>query len=390
MSNVKGVAVVGAGIIYNSHAKALAAIPNRARLVGVAELDETKRNQAVENYFVPVATNDYHELLKRDDVDIVAVCTPPHIHEKIVVDALEAGKYVICEKPLAQSLASVDRIIEACDKHPNRLGTVYQLRYLPYIEQIVRLRDEGSLGKLLFGNFQRFGYLNKNQAGIEWWGSWGVAGGGVVATQFIHLLDMMLHIYGKPTEVTAWMSTLKNPIQSEDSFTATVQFENGAVVSAVASLAAHHVVLFQLDVYGGKVSVHYPWNLRSTNKEHLAKAASTAGRTLKIQRTRGKVGRVINLAKKVSARFLNTKRPDPPPNAHTKYYEKVLDAIEGNQPLPISPQEARGSVELFTAIYEASITGKSVTLPLENSSRFYNGITEDDYNGKRKLLVARC
>ena len=383
MSNVKGVAVVGAGIIYNAHAKALAAIPNRARLIGVAELDETKRNEAVEKHFVPVATNDYHELLKRDDVDIVAVCTPPNIHEKIVRDALEADKYVICEKPLAQSLASVDRIIEASDKHPNRLGTVYQLRYLPDIEQIIRLRDEGSLGKLLFGNFQRFGYLNKNQAGIEWWGSWGVAGGGVVATQFIHLLDLMLHIYGTPTEVTAWMSTLKNPIQSEDSFTATVRFENGAVVSAVASLAAHHSVMLQLDVYGENVSVHYPWNLRSTNKEHLAKAASTAGRTLKVQRAKGKVGRVINIAKKVSARFLHTKRPDPPPNSHTKYYEKVLDAIEANQPLPTPPQEARASVELFTAIYEASITGNSVSLPLDKSSRFYDGITEEDYKEVR-------
>ena len=383
MSAVKGVAVVGAGIIYKNHAKALEAIPNRARLVGVAELDPTKRERASEGIFVPIVTEDYQELLARDDVDIVAVCTPPSVHEQVVVDALKAGKYVICEKPLAQSLAITDRIVSASQDFPNRLGTVYQLRYLPDIQQIIRLRDEGTLGKLLFGNFQRFGFLNKSQAGIEWWGSWGVAGGGVVATQFIHLLDLMLYIYGTPVAVQAWMSTLKNPIQSEDTFTATVQFENGASVSAVASLAAHHSVLMSLDIYGEKVSVHYPWNLRSTNQDDLKKAAQTAGRALQIERARGKVDRVIRIAKRVSARYLNTKRPDPPPIPHTAYYERVLDAIDANAPLPVPPEEARRSVELFTAIYESAMTRQTVTLPLDDSCQLYNGITLDDYDGRK-------
>ena len=89
MSKVKGVAVVGAGIIFKNHANALEAIPSRARLIGVAELDESKRDAATEQNFVPVVTDDYKELLERNDVDIVTVCTPPNIHEKVVVDALE-------------------------------------------------------------------------------------------------------------------------------------------------------------------------------------------------------------------------------------------------------------------------------------------------------------
>lgn len=381
-SKTKGVAVIGAGIIFKNHAKALEAIPSRARLIGVAELDASKRSAASGNAFVPIVTADYGELLARDDVDIVSVCTPPSVHEKIVVDALAAGKYVICEKPLAQSLATVDRMIEASKEHPNKLGTVYQLRYLPEIQQIIRLRDEGSLGKLLFGNFQRFGFLNKSQAGIEWWGSWGTAGGGVVATQFIHLLDLMLYIYGNAIEVQAWMSTLKNPIQSEDTFTATVHFENGATVSAVASLTAQHSVLMSLDIFGEKVSVHYPWNLRSTDKESLQKAAKTAGRSIKLGRAKGKLDRVLRIGKRVAARYFNTSRPAPPPVSHTAYYERVLDAIDSNSPLPVTPSEARRSVELFTAIYESALTGQRVSLPLDESARFYDGITVEDYDGR--------
>ena len=124
MSQVKGVAVVGTGIIYKNHAAALEAIPGRARLVGVAELDESKLAAASQQTFVPVATQDYRELLARADVDIVSVCTPPAAHEEIVRDALEAGKVVICEKPLANNLAAVDRMVELSQSFPNKLGTV--------------------------------------------------------------------------------------------------------------------------------------------------------------------------------------------------------------------------------------------------------------------------
>ena len=145
-SPVKGVAVVGTGIIYKNHAKALEAIPSRARLVGVAELDESKLAAATQETFVPVATQDYRELLARDDIDVVAVCTPPMVHEEIVRESLAAGKVVICEKPLANNLATVDRMVEISREYPGRLGTVYQLRYLPEIQQMIRLRDEGALG----------------------------------------------------------------------------------------------------------------------------------------------------------------------------------------------------------------------------------------------------
>ena len=250
---------------------------------------------------------------------------------------------------------------------------------------MIRLRDEGILGKLLFGNFQRFNFLQSTAQGdVKWWGNWKVAGGGVVATQFIHLLDLMLYLYGTPVAVHAWMDTLKNPIESEDSFTATIHFDGGATVSAVASLAAHHQVLFSLDVFGEQASVHYPWKLQSTNQQVLQKAESTAGRKMRVQRFRGKADRVFRLAKRVSTKFLNTPRPAPPPNPHTAYYEQVLDAVDAGNQIPISPQEARGSVELVTAIYESAILGQPLTLPLDSSSRFYEGVTIDDYNGRKQ------
>ena len=94
--------------------------------------------------FHPVQPSDYRALLDRRDIDVVAVCTPPALHERIVVDALEAGKFVMCEKPLAHTLAAADRILAAARRHPGKLSTVFQFRYLPEVRRTRWLLGPGA------------------------------------------------------------------------------------------------------------------------------------------------------------------------------------------------------------------------------------------------------
>ncbi len=168
-----------------------------------------------------------------------------------MVDALEAGKFVICEKPLAHTLESADRIIAVAKKHPGKLSTVYQFRYLPEVQRTLWLRDHGRLGKLLFGRFHRFAKFEAPARPAKdgkpakpakkrspWWGQWQTAGGGVVMTQLIHEIDLMQHIFGRATEVTATMETLREAIESEDTCAATVRFESGAMVSCQGTMTA--------------------------------------------------------------------------------------------------------------------------------------------------------
>jgi len=140
----------------------------------------------------------------------------------------------MCEKPLAHTLESADRIIAVAKKHPGRLSTVYQFRYLPEVQRALWLRNHGRLGKLLFGRFHRFAKFEalarpaKNGKPAKpakkrspWWGQWQNAGGGVVMTQLIHEIDIMQHIFGRATEVTATMDTLREAIESEDTCAST-------------------------------------------------------------------------------------------------------------------------------------------------------------------------
>ena len=78
----KGVGIIGAGVIFDAHARAWAALGQRARCFAIAEIDEEKRAAATQSHFLPIAVEDYRELLKRDDLDVICICTPPCFHEK--------------------------------------------------------------------------------------------------------------------------------------------------------------------------------------------------------------------------------------------------------------------------------------------------------------------
>ena len=218
-------------------------------------------------YQVEHACADYRELVDRDDVDLIDVCTPPSTHEEIVTAALQAGKYVLCEKPLAHSLAAADRIIAVANEHPGKLSVVYQLRYNPDFRRLLALRDAGLLGELRCGNFTRHAQLQGSAAvSSGWWGKWSVAGGGAVMTQFVHQLDQMCCVFGRPASVTAQMATLQQPIESEDTFSATIVFESGAIVNAFGTLNANSTGQWN-DVFGSKASAHQPWAFRCTDAQ---------------------------------------------------------------------------------------------------------------------------
>jgi predicted dehydrogenase len=369
------IGIVGAGRIFEQHAIACNTLGGRARLVALADIDEAQLQKAASKYFIPFAAGDYRRLLGRNDIDIIAVCTPPVLHERIVVDALEAGKFVICEKPLAHTLESADRIIAVAKKHPGKLSTVYQFRYLPEVQRALWLRDHGRLGKLLFGRFHRFAKFEaparpaKNGKPAKpakkrspWWGQWQTAGGGVVMTQLIHEIDIMQHIFGTATEVTASMDTLREAIESEDTCAATVKFESGAMVSCQGTMTAQRSS-HGFDVIGSSASVHSPWSLESLDTNWRDESLHAVLETY-------------------PSPLMADKSAEN--SAHTPYLADVVGAILERRPLPIGPEEARASLEICTAIYSSALTGRPVTLPIDRTNNCYAGITTAVYDGRQR------
>jgi len=380
MNSVYGIGVIGAGVIFNEHAQAYKELSHRAKLVGLADVNAHRLDRASMGHFVPFTCTDYRDLIKRDDIDIVDICTPPSLHEEMVLAALAAGKSVICEKPLAHTLASADRIIDAAKQSPGKLTIVYQLRDMPEICRAIWLRDHGHLGPLLFGRFLRCGELAKSRPG--WWGTWGMAGGGALMTQFIHEVDLMQYLFGAVEHVDATMDTLKEDIESEDTFMATVRFKSGAVATCLSCLVGHQWD-YQFDIIGTLGSVHTPWGFYSGNRR-LSSLKREATRRYPSSGWQPKPGLVAKVWRRAIRSFI---RPKPKPSRHTPHFTRFLDAIEGKGPVPVPPEDARASLELAVAMYTSALTGKTVSLPLARTTPYYNGVTTDDYDGRTRCVV---
>ena len=111
-----GVGIVGTGVIASEHARTLLHLREQAQLVAAADLNPARLMRFGEAHFFPFACSSATELIERPDVDLVVVATPPSAHKAIVAEALEAGKYVICEKPIAHTLGEADAIMRHAEQ----------------------------------------------------------------------------------------------------------------------------------------------------------------------------------------------------------------------------------------------------------------------------------
>jgi predicted dehydrogenase len=359
--NQVGIGIVGAGGIFEQHARAVSECSPRARLVAVCDVDERRLADAAARHGILAASRHHEQLVTREDVDLVVVCTPPSFHADVVIDALAAGKHVICEKPLAHTLADADRIIDVARSRSGRLSVVYQFRHLPAVRRALWLRDSGALGSLLSGRFHRFARFQRpgkpHRSG--WWGRWDVAGGGAVMTQLIHELDLMCLFFGRPARVWGAVDTLKEAIESEDMCAAVVQFETGQICSAQATMSAHRSSA-GFDLFGTEGSVHAPWSFECLDRDRRAELRRAAFEAA----------------------------PDDPPEAdvcaHTPFLAAALDALEAGTELPSGPEQARLSLELAAAIYASSLSGEPVAFPLGPGHPHYDGVDAGEYAARRR------
>src|SRR5260370_30166303 len=181
------IGIIGTGLIAREHAQAISMIGGSARLVAASDVVRERLQEFCASFQVPRRYRDPGDVISDPEIDLVTITTPPAAHEALAVAALDAGKYVFCEKPLAHTLASAVRIVEAEGRHPGRLTVGHQLRYDASSLRLLWLCRNGWIGEILSTLIERHGFIPNSDYGKNgWWGSWRVAGGGVLVTQLIH------------------------------------------------------------------------------------------------------------------------------------------------------------------------------------------------------------
>ena len=209
-----------------------------------------------------------------------------------------------------------------------------------------------------------------------WWGRWGVAGGGVVITQLIHHLDLLLLIMGRANSVSALVDTRFTGIESEDYVEAMIGFGGGVTARCVASVnSGHSSCGFLLNGTSGKASL--PWTLSLGEPRRLARALPDVNRALP-DTYNSVYGILSDRIREAAGRSRGDRMP------HVRLYRDIVRCVNSGAPLPINPAEALGSLELCMAIYESGITGEEVRLPLGEGSVVYSGISRASYDKRKK------
>ena len=174
-----------------------------ARLAAICDLDEAKLEQAAEAFGVKTTYTDYRELCAADDIDAVSVCLPNSLHAPAAVCALEHGKHLLCEKPIADSLKNARKIAAAAKKADCTAMMAMKLRYGPEATYVRSVLEKGKLGDVYYS----YNSYLRPLGGIPKMGSWFTrkrfAGGGALIDNGVHLLDLTWWLMGCPKPVAA-------------------------------------------------------------------------------------------------------------------------------------------------------------------------------------------
>jgi UDP-N-acetyl-2-amino-2-deoxyglucuronate dehydrogenase len=221
-------AIIGCGRIAARHADIISGI---ASLEAVCDVKEDRALALAAKHSARHYTS-IEDLLKAEkDIDVVSICTPNALHSSQTIHSLEAGRHVLCEKPMALSMKECEAMIEAAGKSRKNLFIVKQNRFNPPVAELKKLIDEGRLGRILSAEVNCFWNRNEEYYKQSDWKGRKLIDGGTLFTQFSHFIDLMYWLIGDVKHVRALGRNLnhKGIIEFEDTGAAVIEFASGAI-----------------------------------------------------------------------------------------------------------------------------------------------------------------
>jgi len=339
---ILGFGIAGCGTIENWHAEAVLR-NSGARLVGAYDVYEESKKNFTGKYNIK-AYNSLEELLADPEIDIVSICTPSGLHAPMALQAANAGKHIVVEKPIALNVRECDEIIEACRANNVKMTVISQLRFTDAMTKLKKAVDDGLLGRLVMGDVLMKFYRSQEYYDKGGWrGTWKMDGGGALMNQGIHGIDLLLYVMGPVKSVSAYTRTLVRKIEVEDTAVAALEFKNGALGLIQGTTSIYPGLPRKLEICGDKGTIILEedsivyWSVEGSNPpEDVAMGGTTSG-----------------AASNPTAFSLD---------GHIKQIGDMIDAVRYNRKPLVDQYEGKKPVELVTAIYESSRTGRTIEL----------------------------
>jgi UDP-N-acetyl-2-amino-2-deoxyglucuronate dehydrogenase len=335
--------IIGCGGIHHTHVGALRGLGDIAELVAVCDCDQKALDASTSRYGVR-GYADYNEMVAAADIDAVTVCTPSGMHGDHAIAALNAKKHAISEKPIDISLSKADEMIAAAARNGVYLSSISQSRYGAGVRMLHDWLDAGRFGKIVYGEAQTKYYRTQGYYDSAGWrGTWELDGGGALMNQGVHYVDQLRWAMGKPKSVTARMNTLGHErIDVEDIVSATIEFENGAIGSLVATTCAYPGYELRLEIYG------------TLGSARLVNGAIESARFV----DGGEYGAGSDLAQASGS-------ADPTLASANEHQLQLSDytraILEGRDP-EITATDGRNALELVLAVYDSARARQAVNL----------------------------
>ncbi len=350
-------ALAGCGGIADTHARALAALPE-ARLTTCCDVVPEAALAFAEKFGLRALPFD--EAMR--EVDAVTVCTPSGLHGEVAAAALRAGRHVIIEKPMDVTTAACDALLEAQRLSGKRLAVISQHRFDPATILARETIDRGDLGGLFLVDaripwFREQSYYDSG----DWRGTWRLDGGGCLMNQGVHTADLMRWLAGPVTSVYARMKTAAHDrIEVEDALVASLTFENGAIGTLVASTAMYPGFPARLGLHGREGSLVIEGDRLHTlaikgRKAHAREDATAHALQVASGGTASATAQATALDDSSGASLVWG-------DAHRRQFADFIRCCHtGEQPV-VDGHEGRKAVELVCAIYESARSGLLVEL----------------------------
>ena len=356
--DLTGVAILGTGAIAKVHVDAYRQFGSRCAIRSLCDIYPEKAQALASDKGLDSGAcfDDYRQAIDRPEVDLVSICLPPSVHAETAIFALEAGKHVLLEKPMAPSLEECDAILAAATRSGARLSVVSQNRFQTTMFRLKHVLDSGLAGRLLHAAVNSYWWRGQNYYDLWWRGTWEKEGGGCTLNHAVHHVDLLLWMMGMPRSVSARFANLNHDnSETEDFSTAVLSYKTGALAQLTASLV-HHGEEQELIFQCGKARVSFPWKVCSSTPlengfpkkdietERLIQEAHDSLQPLTLEGHAGQVG-------------------------------NLLDAIQKDSPLLVDGTAGRNTLELIMGIYKSALSKSETVFPIQKDDPFYRSST---------------
>lgn len=335
----KRLGIIGLGMAVAPHAQALGALRDRVEVAYAFSRSSARRHAFAEKFDFPLC-DSITTILDDASVSAVLVLTPANTHLEIVERCARAGKHILLEKPLDVSTERAERLVALCEKAGVTLGIVLQHRFKPAALKLASFLSSGELGDIIGCSATIALWRPQSYYDEPGRGTLARDGGGVLITQGIHTLDLMLSLVGPASEVAGYsMTTPIHRMEGEDLVCAAVKFCNGAIGTIHATTAAYPGFPERIDLIGRHAT------------------ASLVGNSLSIH---WQDGRTFDWASDDKAGGTGA---DPMAFSHASHQALIadfIDALSSKRPAKPSGRDVLAVHHLIDALIATGRTGQAV------------------------------